>query len=92
MRKNVNITTAPTEIVSADKNTGWLILQNQSDTTIFLDFSGLNSEGDLTTANGIQLVAGQQVALTGGIANNSVRGIHGGTGNKVIHVQGGANK
>lgn len=89
MIATVNATATASEIVAANANRKLLILQNLSDTDIFIKLD--ESPTEVTVSNGLKLTAngnpfiiitskaGQQLA--------SVRAIHAGTGNKSVRVQ-----
>lgn len=83
----VNVTTSATEVVAAKHNRRLLILQNQSDTDMRLKLD--SSATEVTTANGLLLRAGDPplvITCNFGEFANAIRAIHGGSGNKVLHV------
>lgn len=83
----VNCTTAATELIAAKWNRRMLIIQNVSDTDLYLKFD--SSATEVTVANGMKLAAGSSpfiITCNPGEFANAVRGIHGGSGNKEIRV------
>jgi len=88
MKTNISVTTSETEVLPARRTRKFIILQNVSDTDIYLDFT---SDTDaLTTANGIKIEAGDTMildGLEGGAFTNAVTAIHGGSGAKSLRVQ-----
>ncbi len=88
MISSVNVTTAATELVAASHNRTLLILQNVSDTDMYLKLD--SSATEVTVANGLKLAAGDPpliITCKPGQFTNAVRGIHGGAGNKDLRVQ-----
>jgi len=88
MRSAVAVQTTPTLAAAADKQRDWIILQNTSDSVIYLDVTG-DGSSPVTSSNGLKLAAGSLVTLTGGPANNAITAIHADTGDKSLVVQGG---
>lgn len=88
MISSVNCTTSASQIVAANANRKLLIIQNVSDTDVYLKFDA--SSDEVTVANGLRLAAGDPpfvVSCDRGEFVNAVRGIHGGTGNKDLRIQ-----
>jgi len=87
----VNVTTDPTHIADYDSERSWIMVQNVSDTDIYLKLNG--SSAALTTANGIRLEPGEILTMDNSqgskIATNYIQAIHSGSGNKEVRVQGG---
>lgn len=92
MISKTNVTTSPT-IISAARERDWLMIQNQSDTPVFLSFDG---SSDLTTDTGakpgIRLSPYDSIMTddsAGRFSGNNlpIYAIHGGVGNKVVVVQ-----
>lgn len=84
----VNVTTSTTEVAATKSNRGFLLIENDSDTTIYC------SIGRAAVLNeGIRLNAsGGSYEMSRGTRNIDVRAvncIHGGTGNKVMLVTEG---
>lgn len=91
MITKVNVTTSPT-LISAAQERNWLMLQNQSDTAIFLSFEG---SADLTIDSGakpgIRLAPFEVITSddsAGRFSGNNfpIYAIHGGAGNKVVVI------
>jgi hypothetical protein len=83
----VNVTTTASELVAAKANRVMLIIQNVSDTDLYLKLD--SSATEVTVDNGLRLAAGDPpliITCNPGRFTNAVRGIHGGTGDKVIRV------
>jgi hypothetical protein len=87
MKTTVDVLSTPTVVTTAGPRS-WLVIENASDTTIYLDLVASGSS-PVSTSNGISLVAGEKLTLTGGVANNQITAIHGGSGAKVLRIQGG---
>lgn len=88
MISSVNCTTAASELVAAKGNRKLLIIQNVSDTDVFLKFD--SSATEVTVANGFKLASGDPpLVITCKEAEfpYAVRGIHAGTGNKDLRIQ-----
>lgn len=84
----VNCTTSASQLVAANSLRQLLVIQNVSDTDVFLKFD--ESATEVTTANGILLSsAGGKFTLSSGRNEHvyAVRGIHGGSGNKELRIQ-----
>jgi hypothetical protein len=83
----IQVTTSETQIVPA-RVRQLLIVQNVSDTDIFVQFT--EAPGTLTAANGLLLAAGKSIGFSSdGISsfrNNRVSAIHGGAGDKEVRV------
>ena len=83
-----NVTTSDSEIVAANNARTSVTLVNDSDTDVYLAI-----EGETAVLNqGIRLNSGGGSAQFGGegglpLTKGAIRGIHGGTGNKVMGVQ-----
>jgi hypothetical protein len=92
-----SVTTSASEVAPYSKYRNWIIIQNVSDTDIYLKFNGATTA--LTTSNGIKLAAGAILTLTNNsttesngmsnLAKYSVVAIHGGSGSKTLRIQGG---
>jgi hypothetical protein len=84
-----NVTTTAQEIVAVG-NRDFVHVYNNSDEVIYVRYDG--SASALTTANGMPIpVAGWLILNNDGqrnLFNKAVWGIHGGTGNKEIRIQG----
>lgn len=83
----VNVTTSATTIAAANYGRRLLMIQNVSDTDIYLKLD--SSATALTTSNGIKLPAGGTplvITCKPGEFTNLVQGIHGGSGNKEVRV------
>jgi hypothetical protein len=81
----VNCTTSSTQMLAANVSRNFLILQNDSDTTVYLKFGAtavLNEGIRLNSAGGSMLLDYKFVT-------QAVNCIHGGTGNKVLLVTSG---
>ena len=88
----VNVTTAAT-LVSAARPYGrsWFVLQNQSDTDIYVSFDG-TAAVTLAAGNapGILIAAGETFAFAASMptprppVDAAIYAIHGGSGNKVL--------
>lgn len=83
-----NVTTADSEIVAANNDRTSATLVNDSDTDIYLAVNGETA----VLNRGIRLNSGGGSAQFGGqgglpLTKGGIRGIHGGTGNKVMGVQ-----
>lgn len=88
MIASVNVTTTAAEVVAPFYARRLLVIQNVSDTTVYLKFD--SSSDEVTTANGVKLLAGGEpfiLTCEPGEFVNAVRAIHGGTGNKEIRIQ-----
>ncbi len=82
-----NVTTSATEIVAANARRSLLIIQNVSDTDLFLKLD--SSETEVTTANGLKMQVGDSpliITCSWGEYGNAIRAIHGGSGNKVVRI------
>ncbi len=83
----VNVATTVTTIAAANWNRRLLMIQNVSDTDIYLKMD--SSATVLTTSNGIKLPAGGTplvITCNPGEFDNKIEGIHGGAGNKEVRV------
>lgn len=92
MITKVNVTTSAT-LVSDARERSWLMVQNQSDTTVFLSFDG---SADVTIDSGakpgIKLAPNETITsddAAGRFSGNNfpIYAIHGGAGNKVVVIQ-----
>lgn len=94
MISKVSVTTTATLCLAAT-NKLWMILQNQSDTDIYLAFEGTSAvTTDVGASPGIKLAAGASIAFTddyhrGAPLTDAIYAIHGSTGTKalVIHYK-----
>lgn len=85
--ENISVTTASTLVLAAGNRFGAsLLLQNQSDTTMWLAV-GEENVAVLTAALGLQLEPGDSLTLDGPTACRPIYAIHGGVGSKVLHSQ-----
>ena len=88
MITSVNVAATAGEAVAANWKRKILVLQNLSDTDIYIKLDSSTTE--VTTANGIKLVtAGAPFVITTTKAGEqfaAVRAIHAGTGNKALRV------
>lgn len=86
--QNVNVATTSTTILAAGARGGKAVfIQNHSDTDIMLSLDADN-DASLTATVGYKLHKRTgELFLTGPAANNKITGIHGGSGNKVVHYQ-----
>lgn len=83
----VQCTATASELVAAKHGRRLLIIQNVSDTDLYLKMD--SSATEVTAANGLKLAAGAApliVTCNPGEFTNAVRGIHAGSGNKEIRV------
>lgn len=88
MITTVNVTTSAAQIVAASHSRKLLVIQNVSDTDVYLKFD--SSATEVTTANGFKLAAGDPpliVTCEPGEFPYAVRAIHGGSGNKDCRIQ-----
>lgn len=89
MITTVNVAATAGEAVAANWKRKLLILQNLSDTDIYIKLD--SSTDEVTVANGIKLAASSNpfVITTNGTGEQhaAVRAIHAGSGNKVLRVQ-----
>ncbi len=88
MISTVNCTASATELVAANAKRKLLILQNVSDTDMYLKLDA--SATEVTAANGLKLAVGDPplvITCRQGDFVNAVRGIHAGSGNKDLRVQ-----
>ena len=87
--KAVNITTSPT-LIANPGNRDFLHVYNNSDEVIYVVYDG--DATTLTTSNGMPIAVGGVLTLNNdgqrNLFNKPVYGIHGGTGNKEVRVQG----
>jgi len=84
----VNCTATASELVAANARRILLIIQNVSDTNVYLKID--SSSDEVTTSNGLLLAAGDPplvITCLPGQFVNAIRGIHGGSGNKSIRIQ-----
>lgn len=84
MRGAKNITTGETEVVAAGINWNVATLHNNSDTTVFYQYT---AESDaLTISNGIPLASGakERIVVKDPIRRGAIKAIHGGSGNKEV--------
>lgn len=85
--QNVSVTTAVTTILPAGpRSDGNYIIQNQSDTTMYLAIGTVNA-ALLTSSLGLILEAGDTIILGTGSASQLISAIHGGSGSKTAHWQ-----
>lgn len=87
-----NLVTTAATLISDARERQWLMIQNQSDTSVFLSFDG---SSDITTDSGAKpgiRLAPNECILTddssGRFAGNNfpIYAIHGGVGNKAVVV------
>ena len=84
----VNCTTSASQLVAANSLRKLLIIQNLSDTDVYLKMD--DSATEVTVANGLRLAAGDPpLVITCRKSEHTfpVRGIHGGSGNKDLRIQ-----
>lgn len=84
----VNVTTASTQIVAPLYKRKMLMIQNVSDTDIYLKLD--DSATALTTANGIKLASNSSpMVITSQVGEftHAVNAIHGGVGSKEVRLQ-----
>ncbi len=84
----VNVTTSQT-LIAPEGNRDFIHIQNWSDTILYLKYDGDSTT--LTTSNGIPLLPQATLQLNNdgkNIFRKAVYGIHGGSGNKEVRVQG----
>jgi len=86
MRTSITVTTSPTVVAPGDIDRDWMVIDNPSDASVFLDLSG-ESSSPLTPAKGITLAAGEKVAFEGVRARLQVIAVTA-TGSKTVVVQG----
>jgi hypothetical protein len=94
MISKVNVTTSPTLVAAHNPSRQWVILENQSDTDIYVAFTPDAAEVSLPAGAkpGLKVAAGEtrEIGLPPGdfAMRNSVRSaiyaIHGGSGDKVL--------
>ena len=85
--QNVNVTTAATALLAAgNRGNAAVLIQNQSDTTMLLAI-GAENVAQLTASLGVKLEAGEAIVIEGESASRAISAIHGGTGDKVAHLQ-----
>lgn len=84
MRGAVNVATTPTEIVPDNAAWTYAYLFNNSDTTIYVQWSAESTA--LTTSNGIPIPAGAdfRIPATDGFERAPIMAIHGGAGTKEL--------
>jgi len=82
----VNATTSETVIIANGYKRKLMIIQNVSDTDIYLKMD--ESATALTTANGYKLTSGSTLLLTmeWGEFSQDIKAIHGGAGNKELRI------
>lgn len=88
MITSVSCTTSASELVAANASRKLLIIQNVSDTDVYLKLDA--SATEVTTSNGLRLAAGDPpfvITCERGEFVNAVRGIHGGSGSKDLRIQ-----
>lgn len=83
----INVTTASTEVLAANVKRVGVLLQNTSDTTIYIKMDG--SDTDVTTANGFALLPNESLSFSTQVHQvfGPITAIHGSSGNKVLRVQ-----
>lgn len=86
MRASITVTTTPTRVAAADADRDWMIIDNPSDATVYLDLTG-ESDAPLTSANGLSLASGTKVSFTGTLSRLQVLAVTA-TGSKTLVVQG----
>lgn len=76
-----SVTASSTEAIAANSTRRYLLLQNNSDTDIYISITG----GTVTTANGFKLASGGgSLDLTTYQITGAITAIHGGTGTKTL--------
>lgn len=88
MITTASVTTSATQIVAPNAFRRLLVIQNTSDTDVFIKMD--SSATEVTTAIGIKLTAGGEpliITCDRGEFINSIRAIHGGTGSKTVRIQ-----
>lgn len=83
---NVSVGTTATSVIAPGNRAGSLIIQNQSDTTIYLAVGDENI-ASLTSSCGLKIDAGEAIVIDGPTATLQITALHGSTGTKTVHVQ-----
>ena len=83
----VQVTTSPTELIPANVRRLGFVIQNISDSDIFLKMDG--STTALTAANGLKLGPNEYLSMTTSENQifDAVSGIHSGIGDKEVRIQ-----
>jgi hypothetical protein len=84
--KTSTITTTASEVLARDGNRVGYILQNLSDTDVYVD---MENDGDTLTADtGVKVAAGGSLIVDSKMfARRGIRAIHAGSGNKIVRAQ-----
>jgi len=89
---SVNVTTSPTQVLSASSSRTWYVLQNNSSNDVYFKLD--SSTNTLTATNGIKLPAGGSVtvaATQANMARNAVWAISS-TGTSAVTFQEGSER
>lgn len=84
IHQSVDVTSSAAEVFGEDSVGGFLLLQNVSDTDMYLSFTGAAVVGA-----GIYLKTGANLLLDAVVIDSSLSAIHGGSGNKKLLVTRG---
>lgn len=84
----VNVAASDTAVIAANPSRAYLLLVNDSDTVIYIKLgaAAVANQGIRLNANGGSY---EMSAEAGNLYQGAVKGIHGGTGNKVLLVTEG---